>query len=203
MSDAKVETNAAEQAPQTHENKLPGIGAFIAFLLAVIMFSGVFAKMPDAYKWLSALDFSTLVGKFGTIVDKANLVGHGGNGARGGFLFGLSLTPLLKPLLGLPGLTGLALITDLQSTDAGAGLTKGLYDDGLINSKQLVTMCAWQYAGAGCISNYMTTVVGGLIAWFLVPIWVPMVVFLVLKFVGAMLVRFVLSTVYKKDFANE
>ena len=155
---------------------------------------------------------------------------HGGNGARGGFLFGLSLvpgvmfalgmievlahygalraaqflmTPLLKPLLGLPGLTGLALITDLQSTDAGAGLTKGLYDDGLINRKQLVTMCAWQYAGAGCISNYMTTVVGGLIAWFLVPIWVPMVVFLVLKFVGAMLVRFVLSTVYKKDFANE
>lgn len=230
MSDAKVETNAAEQAPQTHENKLPGIGAFIAFILAVIMFSGVFAKMPDAYKWLSALDFSTLVGKFGTIVDKANLVGHGGNGARGGFLFGLSLvpsvmfalgmievlahygalraaqflmTPLLKPLLGLPGLTGLALITDLQSTDAGAGLTKGLYDDGLINRKQLVTMCAWQYAGAGCISNYMTTVVGGLIAWFLVPIWVPMVVFLVLKFVGAMLVRFVLSTVYKKDFANE
>ena len=88
MSDAKVETNAAEQAPQTHENKLPGIGAFIAFILAVIMFSGVFAKMPDAYKWLSALDFSTLVGKFGTIVDKANLVGHGGNGARGGFLFG-------------------------------------------------------------------------------------------------------------------
>ena len=66
MSDAKVETNAAEQAPQTHENKLPGIGAFIAFILAVIMFSGVFAKMPDAYKWLSALDFSTLVGKFGT-----------------------------------------------------------------------------------------------------------------------------------------
>ena len=45
MSDAKVETNAAEQAPQTHENKLPGIGAFIAFLLAVIMFSGVFAKI--------------------------------------------------------------------------------------------------------------------------------------------------------------
>lgn len=30
------------------------------------------------------------------------------------------MTPLLKPLLGLPGLTGLALITDLQSTDAGA-----------------------------------------------------------------------------------
>ena len=50
MSDAKVETNAAEQAPPTHENKLPGIGAFLAFILAVIMFSGVFAKMPDAYK---------------------------------------------------------------------------------------------------------------------------------------------------------
>lgn len=35
------------------------------------------------------------------------------------------MTPLLRPILGVPGITGLALITDLQSTDAGAALTKG------------------------------------------------------------------------------
>ena len=47
------------------------------------------------------------------------------------------LTPLLRPLLGVPGLTGLALITDLQSTDAGAALTKELYDQELITKKEL------------------------------------------------------------------
>ena len=203
-----------------HGKPKAGIGAYIAFIVAVIMFSGVFQKNPAGWEWLSAFDFSTLIGKFGSVASMAagkatTFVGKGYMGARGGFVFGLSLvpgvmfaaqvllTPLLKPILGLPGLTGLALITDLQSTDAGAGLTKGLMDSGLINQKQLVTMCAWQYAGAGCISNFMTTVVGGLLTWFLVPIWVPMVVFLILKFVGAFLVRMMLSTVYKKDFQNE
>ncbi len=234
MSEAKVEASAADAA-QMHGKPKAGIGAYIAFIVAVIMFSGVFQKNPAGWEWLSAFDFSTLIGKFGSVASMAagkatTFVGKGYMGARGGFVFGLSLvpgvmfalglievlahygalraaqvllTPLLKPILGLPGLTGLALITDLQSTDAGAGLTKGLMDSGLINQKQLVTMCAWQYAGAGCISNFMTTVVGGLLTWFLVPIWVPMVVFLILKFVGAFLVRMMLSTVYKKDFQNE
>lgn len=45
------------------------------------------------------------------------------------------MTPLFKPLMDVPGLVGLALITDLQSTDAGAALTKELYDDGLIDKE--------------------------------------------------------------------
>ncbi len=64
------------------------------------------------------------------------------------------LTPLLKPLLGIPGYTGLALITDLQSTDAGAALTKEMYDSGKIAGKEVVVMGAWQYSGAGLINNY-------------------------------------------------
>lgn len=119
----------------------------------------------DGMKWLSAFDFSTLIGKFGTVktLGKDTFVGTGGLGARGGFMFALSLvpsvmlaigclevlshygaikaahkllTPLLRPLLGVPGLTGLALITDLQSTDAGAALTKELYDQDLITKKR-------------------------------------------------------------------
>ncbi len=46
------------------------------------------------------------------------------------------------------------LITDLQSTDAGAALTKGLLDTGKIDKKNLVVMSAWQYAGAGLVNNY-------------------------------------------------
>ena len=64
------------------------------------------------------------------------------------------MTPLFKPLMDVPGLVGLALITDLQSTDAGAALTKELYDDGLIDKREQTIIAAWQYSGAGTISNY-------------------------------------------------
>ena len=112
------------------------------------------------------------------------------------------LTPLLKPVLGVPGFTGLALITDLQSTDGGAALTRALYDEKRITTQNLITIAAWQYSGAGCISNYYSTV-SAMFSLFLCPVWVPMVVILVLKFVGGAFIRTLLNTVYKKDFANE
>ena len=63
-------------------------------------------------------------------------------------------------------------------------------------------MCAWQYAGAGLINNYFSFVLA-LFAAFLVPVWLPLVIMFALKFVGGALTRFVLMTVYKKDFENE
>lgn len=224
----KIMTNQTTQTPE--KDKKVGIGAFVALFFAVVIFSGVFYQMPEAQKWLGAFDFTTLIGKFGTIAEsKNNFTGAGGVSARAGFLFALSLvpgvmlamglievlahygalraaqvllTPLLKPLLGLPGCTGLALVTDLQSTDGGAAITRGMYDEGRLTKKGLVTMCAWQYAGAGCINNYYSTV-SALFFLFVCPVWVPVIIILALKFVGGMLARFVLSTVYKKDFENE
>ena len=219
------------QASQKEEKKeKAGIGAFISLAIAVIMFSGVFYKMPEAQKWLGAFDFTTLIGHFGTIAGSKNtFVGVGGDSARAGFLFSLTLfpgvmlalglievlahygalraaqvlmTPLLKPLMGVPGYTGLALVTDLQSTDGGAALTRALYDEGRITKKNLITICAWQYAGAGCIGNYYSTV-SALFPMFLCPVWGPMVIIICLKFVGGALMRFVLSTLYKKDFEND
>ena len=160
---------------------------------------------------------------------KSSFTGSGGVSARAAFLFSLTLipgvmlamglievlahygalraaqvllTPLLKPLLGLPGFTGLALITDLQSTDGGAAITRSMYDNGQLPKKGLITMCAWQYAGAGCINNYYTTV-SALFFMFTCPVWMPVIIILALKFVGGMLVRFILNTVYRKDFAND
>ncbi len=46
------------------------------------------------------------------------------------------LSPLLKPLLGLPGFAGLTLIASLQSTDAAASMTKELKDDGYIDENK-------------------------------------------------------------------
>ena len=222
MADNIVSSSASEKTEKV------GIGAYVALIFAVILFSGVFYKMPEGQKWLGALDFTTLIGSFGTIADsKNNFTGSGGISARAGFLFSLNLipgvmlamglievlahygalraaqvllTPLLKPLLGVPGYCGLALITDLQST-VGAALARALYDEGRITTKNLVTIAAWQYAGAGCVSNYYSTV-SALFAFFLCPVWLPVIVILVLKFAGGALIRFVLNTLYKKDFEN-
>lgn len=214
----------------TQENGKVGIGAYIALAFAIIYFSGVFFNMPEASKWLGAFDYTTLIGKFGTIAEsKNNFTGAGGLSARAGFLFSLSLipgvmlamglievlshygalraaqvllTPLLKPLLGVPGYTALALITDLQSTDGGAAITRALYDEKRVNTRGLITICAWQYAGAGCISNYYSTV-SALFLMFTCPVWVPVIIILCLKFLGGILVRTMLNTLYKKDFEND
>ncbi|MHC1714525.1 MAG: nucleoside recognition domain-containing protein [Acidaminococcaceae bacterium] len=207
-----------------------GIGAYIALAVAILFFSGLFMKV-EGMKWLSAFDFTTLGGTFGTMKDPAKntFIGAGGVSAKAGFLFALSLaptvmlalgclevlthygairaahkllTPLLHPLLSLPGKTGLALITDLQSTDAGAALTKELYDEGEINKKELTIMGAWQYSGAGLINNYFT-IGSALFTVLKAPIILPLLLMFALKFVGGMFVRFVLSTVYKEDFKDE
>lgn len=217
-----------EKSHTTPELKV-GAGAYIALIFAVLFFSGIFMKV-DGMAWLGMFDFTTLAGKFGTIQDaKGTFVGSGGASARGGFLFALSLvptvmlalgvleifshygairaahkllTPFLKPLLEIPGRTGLALITDLQSTDAGAALTKELYDEKQITKKELVIMAAWQYSGAGLINNYFA-IGSALFASLTVPIVLPLVLMIIMKFIGGMFTRFVLNTVYKKDFVNE
>ena len=207
-----------------------GIGDYIALAVAILFFSGLFMKV-EGMKWLSAFDFTTLGGSFGTMKDPAKntFIGAGGVSAKAGFLFALSLaptvmlalgclevlthygairaahkllTPLLHPLLSLPGKTGLALITDLQSTDAGAALTKELYDEGEINKKELTIMGAWQYSGAGLINNYFA-IGSALFTVLKLPIILPLLLMFALKFVGGMFVRFVLNTVYKEDFKDE
>ena len=207
-----------------------GIGAYIALAVAILFFSGLFMKV-EGMKWLSAFDFTTLGGSFGTMKDPAKntFIGAGGVSAKAGFLFALSLaptvmlalgclevlthygairaahkllTPLLHPLLSLPGKTGLALITDLQSTDAGAALTKELYDEGEINKKELTIRGAWQYSGAGLINNYFA-IGSALFTVLKLPIILPLLLMFALKFVGGMFVRFVLNTVYKEDFKDE
>ena len=207
-----------------------GVGAYIALAVAILFFSGLFMKV-EGMKWLSAFDFTTLGGTFGTMKDPAKntFIGAGGVSAKAGFLFALSLaptvmlalgclevlthygairaahkllTPLLHPLLSLPGKTGLALITDLQSTDAGAALTKELYDEGEITRKELTIMGAWQYSGAGLINNYFA-IGSALFSVLKLPIILPLLLMFALKFAGGMFVRFVLNTVYKEDFKDE
>lgn len=227
MSETPISTDKpADEASEWKVSK----GAYIALIAVVLMFSGAFLKV-DGMAWLGAFDFTTLGGAFGTMKNPATntFVGAGGLSAKAGFLFALSLvptvmlalglleifthygairaahrllTPLLKPILGIPGHTGLALITDLQSTDAGAALSKELYDSKRITRKDVVIMGAWQYSGAGLINNYFS-IGSAMFASLTLPVIIPLVLMLVMKFVGAVFVRLMLNTVYKKDFDNE
>ncbi|SDF03524.1 nucleoside recognition domain-containing protein [Sporolituus thermophilus] len=208
------------------ELQVPVMG-YLALIFAIIFFSGIFA---NAKGWQSALDFNTINGKFGTMKDaaKATFAGMGGSGVRDGFLFALGLipgvmlalgiieiidhlgglkaaqkllTPVLRPLLGIPGIAGLALISSLQSTDAGAGMTKALREAGAITEKEKTVFCAFQFSAGGTITNYLTTG-GALFSFLTVPIILPLAVIFVMKVFGANLMRLYLNKFVKEDLDN-
>ncbi|WP_342005429.1 nucleoside recognition domain-containing protein [Citrobacter sedlakii] len=158
--------------------------------------------------------------------------GVGGNGAMDGFLFALGLipavmfalgminvlehygalraarrllTPLLRPLLGIPGNTGLAMIGSLQSTDVGASLTRNLSDEGQITEKEKDIFAMFQFSAGAMITNFFSS---GAILFTLmamdgtpaVPtsIGVCIMVMFVMKIFGANLMRLILTFCGKK-----
>lgn len=219
--------------------KKVGVGAYIALAIAVVFFSGII-DMIDGPEFLGLFDFSTLNGKFGSIATptgSTNFRGAGGTSARDGFMFGLTLlptvifalgmvevfqhfgaleaarkllTPLLKPLLGLPGVAGLSMIASFQSTDAGAGMTKGLYDNGEIDNKQRSIFCAFQFSAGGTITNviasgailYALTNADGSTV-MLVPMLIPLGLIFILKFVGGNIMRLYLNRKKEKVITDK
>ena len=79
--------------------KVPWYG-YVVFILAILLFSGVFSSSDGI---LRALDFNVLSGSFGQIpTDKAmSFRGAGGSGAKDGFLFALELIPAVILALGI------------------------------------------------------------------------------------------------------
>ena len=162
--------------------------------------------------------------------------GKGGNGALDGFLFALGLvptcmfalgminvlehygalkaarkllTPLLKPIMGIPGTVGLAMIGSLQSTDVGAGMTKALVDEGELNDKEKDIFTAFQFSAGAMIVNFFSS---GAILFTLtdlngdsVPgsIGLAVLVLLFFKIFGANVMRLYLSFTGKKDTQME
>jgi nucleoside recognition membrane protein YjiH len=205
------------------EKKVPVVGYF-ALLFAVLFFSGMFAAEKGG---LGALDFNVVNGSFGVMKDaaKATFYGAGGIGARDGFLFAITLfpgvmlalgiveivdhlgglraaekimSPILRPLMGIPGITGLALVTSLQSTDAGSGMTRLLKESGQITEREKSIFAAFQFSSGASITNYLT-IGSALFAFIKLPIIVPLIVIFIMKVVGANLMRVYLAKFYKGD----
>ena len=114
----------------------------------------------------------------------SNFRGKGGSGAIDGFMFALSLvptvmfalamitvfehygalkaarkilTPVLRPLVGIPGSAALALIASLQSTDGGAALTRQLKDAGELTEAETNTFAAFQMTADAPITNFFSS----------------------------------------------
>ena len=201
------------------------IGNYIALAFAVVFFSGLL----QSNEWYGVFDFTTLNGTFGSIADSGMFRGIGGDGARDGFLFALTLvptcmfalgminvlehfgalkaarkllSPLLRPLMGLPGSAGLALIGSLQNTDTGAGLTKNLMEDGELNEKESEIFTAFQFSGgsalivnffsSGAVLFTLTNADGSLAVPTSIGLTVG--VMFIFKIVGANILRLILKT---------
>ncbi|MNN65316.1 Nucleoside recognition [compost metagenome] len=109
------------------------------------------------------------------------------------------LTPLLRPLIGIPGTTGLALIGSLQSTDVGASLTRNLADEGQISENEKDVFAMFQFSAGAMITNFFSS---GAILFTLIAIdgtaAVPtsigtcVAVMFIMKIVGANILRLIL-----------
>lgn len=195
---------------------------YVALIFAIIFFSGLLTSQKG---WITAFDFNTIAGSFGTMKDaaKATFTGQGGLGAREGFMFALTLfptvifalgmveivdhlgglraaekllSPILRPVLGIPGITGLAMIASFQSTDAGAGMTRLLREDNLISEKERSIFIAFQFSAGAPITNYLTA--GAAVFSFItVPIVLPLALMFVMKIVGANVMRFYVNCLDK------
>jgi len=167
-----------------------------------------------------------------------NFSGDGGVGARQGFMFALTLMPttlfamgiiavleyygaleamrrllqrILKPLMGIPGDTGLAMIASFQSTDAGAALTRALYDEGKINAQERDIFAMFQFSAGAPITNFLSSgaallaltaaaaVAGGEAEKVPTTIGACLAVIFIFKVVGANLMRFYLRLIARKE----
>ena len=151
---------------------------WVSLFFLIVLFSGTMGTQEG---WMKAFDLNSLVGAFGKAEGaKVAFIGTGGFGAKEGMLVGLSLIPtvmvaqglldvcesygaikaaaklfqpILKPLLGIPGVAGLAFVSSFTSSDVGAFITKDMYESGLITDDERTVFAAYQYAGSGTVNN--------------------------------------------------
>ena len=150
----------SENKPDSQTKEKLSIVGVIMLIIAILVFSGIFS---DAEGPLQVVDFSNLQGAFGKITEGSNFKGSGGTSAKEGFLFALTLaptvmvamgliqifenygalkaaerllTPIMKPILGIPGQASLALVGSLSSSDAGSAMTRELYDAGKLTEDE-------------------------------------------------------------------
>ncbi len=199
---------------------LSEIVGYLSLIFAILFFSGIFSKATD---WKQILDFQAIVGSYGE-----DVVMTGGAGVKEGFmqavyiapvmifsvafigcieyLGGLRaaqrlLTPLLKPLLGVPGVCGLAMILNLQSSDASAAVARRLYDEGRINARERERLVAYEFIAAATIGVFFSN--GAiLLPYFACNVGIVLLLLIVMKFVAGNFIR-LYQFIFEKNSGDE
>lgn len=180
--------------PQGQKWSIKGI---IAFLFACVFFSGLL----QSNQWWGIFDFLTLAGNFGKVAHTAtakmsdghvsgivmsmtDFRGKGGSGAMDGFLFAMTLAPmvifamgifaiieamgalevarrlmepLFRPVLAIPGICGLTALGSFQTVDVGAAMTNDLTAKKLLTLKERVLFTQFQFCAGGLLTNFLMT----------------------------------------------
>lgn len=195
---------------------------WLALLFLVVSFSGTLMNAPAPWR---AFDFQVLVGKFGQIAPGVDFAGKGGSGAKDGFLFALTLIPtlmlslgliqvaeamgalyaaekvfrpLLRPLLGIPGMAGIAFISSFTSSDVASVMTKALCEDKHITDDERTNFVAYQYAGSAPVTNTVGTG-APLLPISVLPVGVVIIIIIIVKIIGANCVRMILKYQEEKE----
>ncbi|WP_331475620.1 nucleoside recognition domain-containing protein [Clostridioides difficile] len=156
-------------------------------------------------------------------------MGKGGTGAKDGFLFALTLiptvcfavglidvvesmggmkaaskifNPLLRPLLGIPGIAGIAFVSSFTSSDVASIMTKELFESGEITDDERTIFVAYQYAGSAVILNTINTQ-APLLPIALLALGPIILIEIFCKILGANLVRLIIGVRNKKNKAKE
>lgn len=203
-----------------------GILGYVAFFFAIILFSGIFANADSWLRVFDFNTLNGSFGTITDAAGKAlTFRGANGAGARDGFIFAITLipavilalgivnvvdglggmraaqrmmTPILKPLLGIPGATALANIANLQSTDAAAGMVKELYDNKEINDTERSITIMYQTSASATVTNYFGS--GPAVFGFMVcPLILPILVMFAFKIISANMLRVYLKFVSRKQ----
>lgn len=204
----------APKTPLMKEEK-PGIRGFVALILFVLIFSGALQSIPV----VKVLDFNNMMGEFGLVKGaEGNFQGVGGVGAKQGFMVAFAqlplvmlamgvvalateykallaakvlFTPILRPLLGIPGVAGLTFVSNLNSSDGAAIMTLDLFEQGLITEDERTIFVGYQLPSSGMIVATVT-----LLAMAPQLVVAPMVIFgvlFVMKLLNGNFVRLALK----------
>ncbi len=198
-----------EQKPEEYKVTWKG---WLSLLFLVISLSGILSKADAPWR---AFDFMALMGNFGEVAKGVTFTGKGGAGARDGFLFALTLIPtvmfslgliqaaeslgalraagivfrpILRPLMGIPGSSGLAFVSSFTSSDVGAVMTKGLVEDKMMTDDERTIFVAYQYPGSAVVANTFGTG-GPLLPITVLPVGVIILIIFIVKIIGANLTR--------------
>jgi len=205
-----------EKTKHFRARRSPGVLAYVSLILLVLFFSGCSKYLGEAFAWF---DYSTLLGRFGTVEGMRNFLGSHGEGVSYGMIYGAALipgimlalgaielatrggaleaahvllNPILRPLLGLPGSCGVAIVTNLQSSDASAVMTRELYEQGRLTDDERTVLCSFEYSSSACVIIYLT-IACVLFPFLSINYLAPLGVIVLCKLIGANLTRLYLK----------